>query len=104
MNLRLIFLLLLGLPWLASCQPTGKTTSTPIIWVYSDMSDPRDQRKGGHPQNDPDDICSMASLLLSANRFDIRGIVVASTPRSGLTDPMPFVEEVFVAAYQHDLP
>ena len=74
-------------------------TPRPTIWVYSDMSDPRDQRAGGHPQNDPDDIVSMASLLLQANRFDIAGIVFSSTNRKGLRDATPFVEETFVAAY-----
>ncbi len=82
----------------------GDSKTKPSIWIYSDLSDPRDQRKGGHPQNDPDDICSLASLLLTADHFDIRGIVVASTNREGLQDPMPFIEEVFVSAYQHDLP
>lgn len=95
-------LTILVFTWLAfsSCGREQK----PVVWVYTDMTDPRDQRKGGHPQTDPDDICSMASLLLSANRYQIESIVVASTDRKGLADPMPFVSEVFVNAYQHDLP
>ncbi|MEM9986522.1 MAG: nucleoside hydrolase-like domain-containing protein, partial [Bacteroidota bacterium] len=93
---------------IAGClEPSGRpldANDKHIIWVYSDLSDPRDQRAGGHPQNDPDDICSMASLLLTADQFDIRGIVVASTTRENLQDPMPFIKEVFVAAYEHDWP
>ena len=72
----------------------------PTIWVYSDMSDPRDQRAGGHPQNDPDDICSLAALLLQANRFDIAGIVYSSTNRRGLKDATAFVNSTFVEAYR----
>lgn len=76
----------------------------PHVWVYTDMSDPRDRRAGGHPQNDPDDICTMASFLLQANRFEIGGIVYSSTNRKNLGDATDFVENVFVAAYEHDRP
>ncbi len=72
----------------------------PTIWVCSDMSDPRDQRSGGHPFNDPDDICSMAALLLEANRFEIAGIVFSSTNRQNLPDATEFVESTFVEAYR----
>ena len=75
-------------------------TDRPTIWVYSDMSDPRDQRSGGHPFNDPDDICSMAALLLQANRFEIAGIVYSSTNRNNLPDATDFVNSTFVDAYQ----
>jgi hypothetical protein len=80
-----------------------KTDYRPTIWVYSDMSDPRDTREGGHPQNDPDDITTLASLLLYANMFNIESIVVGSNTRAGLKDPMPFVEDVFLEAYYHDV-
>ena len=90
--------LLVSLPG-AGLQAIENNPARPTIWVYSDMSDPRDQRAGGHPQNDPDDICSMAALLLEANRFNIAGIVFSSTNRKGLRDATPFVEETFVAAY-----
>ncbi len=76
----------------------------PRVWVYTDMSDPTDRRQGGHPQNDPDDICTMASFLLQANEFDIGGIVYGSTNRKSLGDPTDFVQNVFVAAYTHDRP
>lgn len=77
----------------------GSADAKPTIWVYTDLSDPRDQRTGGHPQNDPDDICSLAALLLEANRFDIAGIVFSSTNRKGLKDATPFVESTFAEAY-----
>ena len=76
----------------------------PAIWVYTDLSDTRDLRAGFHPQNDPDDHCSLAALLLEANRFQIRGIVFSSTYRPGLKDATQCVEATFLAAYQHDLP
>lgn len=76
----------------------------PNLWIHTDMSDPNDTRSGGHPQNDPDDIVSMASLLLQANRFHIERIVYASNQRKGLKDPTNFVQNVFVAAYEHDQP
>lgn len=76
----------------------------PTIWVYTDLSDPRDQRVGGHPYNDPDDICSLAALLLQANRFDIAGIVFSSTNRKGLPDATSFVEDTFAAAYARAVP
>jgi hypothetical protein len=79
------------------------TDNRPTIWVYTDMSDPRDTRSGGHPQNDPDDITTLASLLLYANKFNIESIVYASNTRVGLNDPTPFVNEMFVEAYNHDV-
>ncbi|MDQ8197999.1 DUF1593 domain-containing protein [Pelagicoccus enzymogenes] len=84
--------------------PLSANAEKPNLWVLTDMSDPNDRRAGGHPQNDPDDIVSLASLLLQANRFHIERIVYASNQREGLKDPTAFVNEVFVAAYQHDLP
>ena len=83
-----------------ACHAAAK----PNIWVLTDMSDPRDTRPGGHPFNDPDDICSMAALLLEANRFNIVGISFSSNTRIGLADPTPFVNDVFVAAYANDQP
>lgn len=68
------------------------------------MSDPRDQREGGHPFNDPDDIVTMAALLLEADRFHIETIVVSSTNRKYLGDSMDFVNRVFLDAYHHDQP
>ncbi len=75
----------------------------PNVWVYTDMSDPRDQREGGHPFNDPDDIVTMAPLLLEANRFNIETIVVSSTNRKYLGDSMDFVNSVLLDAYHHDV-
>ena len=77
----------------------GTAHAKPTIWVYTDLSDPSDQRSGGHPQNDPDDICSLAALLLEANRFEIAGIVFSSTNRKELKDATPFVESTFTEAY-----
>jgi len=70
----------------------GVNVNKPSIWVFTDLTDPRDQRKGGHPQTDPDDICSMATLFLSANK------------QKNLKNPMPFFKDVLLAAYYHDLP
>jgi len=97
-------LLIFGLLYLAPLMLHAcKTDDRPTIWVYTDMSDPRDTRQGGHPQNDPDDITTLASLLLYANEFNIESIVVGSNTRAGLKDPMPFVEDVFLDAYYHDV-
>lgn len=82
----------------------GSAVAKPNLWVYTDLSDPRNQRSGGHPYNDPDDICALAALLLQANRFDIHAVVYASNTRLGLADPTPFVQETFAAAYEHDWP
>ena len=54
----------------------------PKVWIYSDMSDKTIPGKDHGTANDPDDISGMAGYLLMANRFDTRGIVVASTHRS----------------------
>lgn len=98
------YLKFFGLVILAQLTLLGcKTDNRPSIWVYTDMSDPRDTRSGGHPQNDPDDITTLASLLLYANKYNIESIVVASNTRVGLKDPMPFVNEIFVEAYEHDV-
>lgn len=67
----------------------------PNVWVYTDMSDPRE---GGHSFNDPDDIVTMSALLLEANRFNIETIVVSSTNRKYLGDSMDFVSRVFLDA------
>ncbi|WNJ19127.1 nucleoside hydrolase-like domain-containing protein [Pontibacter sp. G13] len=96
---RIIWVLLICL---SGCDLGSPAPEKPVVWVYSDLSDPRQQRDGGYPQNDPDDIVSMASLMLSANRYDIRQIVVGSTNRIGLEDPMPFVSEMLLNAYEHD--
>lgn len=94
----LIYLLLLAFaPLLAS-------GAKPNIWVYTDMSDPRVQRSGGHPYNDPDDICTLAALLLQANRFNIETIVYSSNHRKGLGPDTDFVESIFGGAYAHDQP
>ncbi|AWB66328.1 hypothetical protein C2869_07725 [Saccharobesus litoralis] len=79
------------------------TSDKPNVWVYSDLSDPRDRRSGGHPQTDPDDIVSLASFLLNADRFNIVSVVVGSTNRINLQNPMPFVEQTFVNAYRSDI-
>jgi glucose/arabinose dehydrogenase len=75
----------------------------PNVWVYTDHSDPRDLRAHNHPQNDPDDIVSLAALLLSAARFNIEGIVYSSTNRRGLGDATPFVEEALAEAYRRSV-
>ncbi len=80
------------------------TAEKPRVWIYTDLSDPRDQRTGGHPQNDPDDIVTMAALMLEANRFDIEGIVVSSTNRKNMSNPMPFVRDVLLEAYEYEAP
>ena len=85
-------------------SPGCLIAAKPNIWVYTDMSDPRDQRPGGHPFNDPDDIVTMAALLLEANRFHIETIVVSSTNRQYLGDSMDFVNNVLLDAYHHDVP
>lgn len=82
----------------------GVNVNKPSIWVFTDLADPRDQREGGHPQTDPDDICSIASLFLSANRFNIKNIVISANKQKNLKKPMPFFNEVLLAAYYHDLP
>jgi len=82
----------------------GANANKPSIWIFTDLTDPRDQREGGHPQTDPDDICSMASLFLSANRFNIKNIVISANKQKNLKNPMPFFNDVLLAAYYHDLP
>lgn len=76
----------------------------PNLWIYTDMSDPRVQRSGGHPYNDPDDICTLAALLLQANRFHIESVVYSSNHRKGLGPDTDFVETIFAGAYDHDRP
>ncbi|RDV29371.1 hypothetical protein DXV75_02680 [Alteromonas aestuariivivens] len=93
--------LLLG-SGLSLAQNSNAEQTQPHVWVYSDLSDPRDRRSGGHPQNDPDDIVSLASLLLSSNRYHIAAVVVGSTNRKNLHNPLPFLEQTFIPAYQHD--
>jgi hypothetical protein len=85
-------------------SPPAPAQSKPNLWVYSDLSDPRDRRKGGHPQNDPDDICTLAALLLQANRFNIQAVVYSSNHRVGLKDATDFIQTTFAAAYAHDVP
>ncbi|WAJ71803.1 nucleoside hydrolase-like domain-containing protein [Catenovulum adriaticum] len=75
----------------------------PNIWVLTDLSNPTDRRTGGHPQNDPDDQVSMASLLLMADQFNIAGISIGSTDRQDLRDPMPFFQDMFIKAYTNDI-
>jgi hypothetical protein len=94
--LALLFTLTVAISAVASGKPT--------LWIYSDLSDPRDRRKGGHPQNDPDDICAAAALLLSANRFHIAAFVYSSNHRVGLADATDFVQTTLAAAYAHDQP
>lgn len=95
-------LLLSILSPLSAADPAPE--AKPNLWIYTDMSDPRNQRAGGHPYNDPDDICALAGLLLQANRFHIRAVVFSSNSRIGLADATPFVRETFAAAYAHDRP
>lgn len=75
----------------------------PNIWVYSDLTDPRDQREGGYPKGDQDDMASLASLLLSANRFYIQSIVLTSGPFSGTRNPLNIIEELFIPAYKEHI-
>lgn len=76
----------------------------PNLWIYSDLSDPRDLREHGHPQNDPDDISALGALLLTADRFNIQGFVYSSTNRKNLTDATPFIAESFIQAYKLSVP
>lgn len=72
----------------------------PNIWVYSDLTDPRDRMEGGYPKGDQDDIAALASLLLSADRFHIESIVLGSGPFTDITNPLKLVEEIVVPAYK----
>lgn len=83
--------------------PVSAKQNKPNIWVYSDMTDPRDERANGHPKNDPDDMVSLAALLLSANRYNIVSIVLGSVHFNNVKDTMPFVNEVYRAAYRADI-
>lgn len=57
-------------------------TKKPLVWIYSDMSNPKLQVKNNHQTiNDPDDVSAMAGYLLMSNMFDTRGIVISSTHR-----------------------
>jgi hypothetical protein len=100
---KMIYLFII-LVFLHSILHAGANENKPSIWIFTDLTDPRDQREGGHPQTDPDDICSMASLFLSANRFNIKNIVISANQQKNLKNPMPFFREVLLAAYYHDLP
>ncbi|WP_440906621.1 nucleoside hydrolase-like domain-containing protein (plasmid) [Catenovulum sp. SX2] len=86
-----------------SIATTAKAADKANIWVLTDLSDPTDRRVGGHPQNDPDDLVSMASLLLMAEQFNIAGISIGSTDRKALRNPMPFFNDMFVKAYTSDI-
>lgn len=86
------------------CTAFFNVSAKPSIWVYSDLSDPRDLRGHGHPQNDPDDISALGSLLLTADEFNIEGIVFSSTNREGLKDATPFMQASFVDAYNRSVP
>lgn len=74
--------------------------SKPNVWIYTDFTDPTDLRSGGHPKSDPDDIVSLASLLLSADRFHVESIVLGSGSFPNMKNPLPFIETVFVPAYK----
>lgn len=78
------------------------TISKPNIWVISDMVDPRDDGPYGNEKSDPDDVAAMASLLLNANRYHIQTIVVGAGGQRNLLDPIPFTQDVLLAAYEHD--
>ncbi|MBB6431158.1 nucleoside hydrolase-like domain-containing protein [Algisphaera agarilytica] len=89
-----------------SALTSGWTDAQPIkpnIWVYSDLTDPRNQRDGGHPKGDPDDLASLASLLLSADRFHIESIVVGSGSFPEISNPVEMIEDIFVPAYEAHL-
>ena len=84
-----------------------KSDKKPIVWIYTDMSDktiPGPNKEG--TLNDPDDISAMAGYLLLADRFDTRGIVVASTHRSAhrnSADQADWAQKYFGEAYKEDL-
>lgn len=101
MNVRALasVFLLVGLATLVTATPVK-----PNLWVYTDMSDPRVQRTGGHPYDDPDDICTLAALLLEANRFHIEAVVYSSNHRKGLGADTDFVPNIFANAYAQDQP
>ncbi|MEZ5278096.1 MAG: hypothetical protein R3F07_17065 [Opitutaceae bacterium] len=100
----LIHTALVTLAVVSLTSPVPATPTKPTIWVTTDLSDPRTTRSGGHPNNDPDDICSLAALLLEANRFDIAAVVYSSTNRQNLPNATDFVQSAFAAAYAHDVP
>ena len=75
----------------------------PNVWIYTDLSDPRSVQAQNHAQNDPGDLASLAAVLLSADRFNIEGIVVSSTHRPNLDDAMPFMESAFGEAYRRSV-
>lgn len=82
-------------------------TAKPIVWIYTDMSDktiPGANHMG--TVNDPDDISAMAGYLLLADRFDTRGIVVASTHRTEhavSSDQAAWAERTFGEAYRAEV-
>lgn len=94
----------LALPLAFSLSTTPAHAERPNIWVISDMVDPTDEGPSGGSRSDPDDIVSMAGLLLSANRFHIEAIVVGSGVHRNMRNPLPFVENVLLSAYRNDLP
>ena len=100
----LIHTVLVTLAVVSGSSPVLAVPTKPTIWVTTDLSDPRTTRTGGHPNNDPDDICSLAALLLEADRFDIAAVVYSSTNRQNLPDATDFVQSTFAAAYAHDVP
>lgn len=81
----------------------GSKSAKPNVWVYTDFTDPRDQREGGYPKGDQDDNAALASLLLSADRFHIERIVLTSGSFSGITDPTKIANEVFIPAYKEHI-
>ena len=96
---QLLYCILIGFIGISSVY-----AQKPKVWIITDMSDPTDLRGDGKPVNDPDDVVSMAAYLLMANRFDTRGISVASTMRNHKKDPLTFANNVLEKAYLDDRP
>ncbi len=95
-------------PLCLACAAAPATARKPAIWIYTDMSDktlPGPNHMG--TLNDPDDISAMAGFLLLADRFEIRGIVVASTHRAehrGTPDQAAWADRTFGEAYRAEAP
>lgn len=101
-------ILLLGTT-VVSCSNAGGDDSLakPRVWIISDGNDNSLHRPNGRHITDPDDVSALATYLLMSNRFDTRGIVVASSSGSLLTgkpSQATWAKEYFGKAYQEDLP
>ncbi|MEM9478306.1 MAG: nucleoside hydrolase-like domain-containing protein [Verrucomicrobiota bacterium] len=80
----------------------------PLVWIYTDLTDPSLPGKNKEGTiNDPDDVSAMAGYLLMANEFKTLSIVVASTHRqehATTPDQGVWARETFGHAYRVGLP